>query len=284
MTYKKIKLTDAEYNARPTTTAMLYGKRLDVKIKRKFARKAKQLPAGHRPAAMVDYKYRFIVDGHNMKLGEQVASWSTLYGSREFIVLEMDGMAIRGTCHNCEACEDSCYVAHSYRNSSPIFSHARNTWGLRHEPQKVFADLDKQLNTMEQPYIRINQSGDMESEEELYGWIMLAENHPEKIFYLYTKRYDIATPVLLGGGVPENLVILYSIWHEVGVAEYEMVKHLPNVKSFIYNDGTDLMVTPTTRCYAYKGRVLNHEITCGGCKRCIDITNPKYKDIVCDGH
>lgn len=199
------KLTDAEYNANPTT-AKLNGKRLDKKIKAKFARKAKKITPEYRPKAMQNYKYAFVHgDTNNMKLGERVASWSTLMGSTEYIVLEMDGMAIRGTCHNCEACEGDCYVKKSYRHSNCIFSHARNTWGLRNERSKVFSDLAKSACKLEQSYFRINQSGDIESEDEFFGWIMVAEQNPGKKFYLYTKMFDIVTPVLKSGNVPKIL-------------------------------------------------------------------------------
>lgn len=235
-------------------------------------------------------KFQFLPNG-NIKLGAQIWSWSTLKGNDFY---KVGGVEVLGTCGNCGACDNSCYVNASYNihGKSVIPSHAKNTNGLRYNMAEVFRQLDEQItkrNNSKNPrtkkieLVRLNQSGEIENEDQFFMWCMLAERHPETKFYIYTKMYDIVTPVLLAGQVPTNLVVLFSVWHDVGVNEYNAVKHLKNVKAFVYDDG-ELEVTPDTYCKAYDNAGhLDHNITCDKCQKCFNV-NMNKKVIGCKAH
>lgn len=230
------------------------------------------------------FKYSFLRNG-NIKLGDSMATWSTLMGSHDINIPEL-GQAVKGTCQNCAGCEKDCYVKKSYRYPSVKYSHARNTLGLRNAIDKVFKDLDAQLKKAKNKIkiVRLNQSGELENEDQFGRWCRLAENHPETKFYIYTKMYDLVIPGLLAGKVPSNFTILFSIWHDQGAAEYEMVKHLKNVKAFIYDDGEDLTVEPKVYCAAYDSNgKLNHEETCQKCGKCY-VNVDAWKEVGCKAH
>lgn len=230
------------------------------------------------------YKYRFYRDG-NVKLGTSVASWSTLKGSERLWIKELKAK-VTGTCKNCSSCTNDCYVNKSYlRYPNVKLAHAKNAVGLRQAFDKVFSDLNNQIKNAVNKIkiVRINQSGELRDEKELLAWCNLAKNNKETSFYVYTKNYDVATAVLLEKRVPNNMTILYSIWHENGKKEYESVKHLPNVKAFVYDDG-NVSVKPQSYCMAYneKGH-MNHKITCEKCRKCFN-NKSKIKIIGCHEH
>ena len=227
----------------------------------------------------------------NIKLGHNTASWSVLYGDIEH---DTPYGKVKGTCggfcEHCGHCSGTgklppCYVAKSYvRRPDVVKGHARNTLAMRNDVDKCFADLDGQMSRKRKPFkwVRINQSGEIENEAQLRGWAGLAKKHKETKFWLYTKNYEVATKLLLAGEIPQNMTILYSIWHEQGIEEYKMVKHLPNVKAFCYCDSNSDPVNGwgveeyaergieiKTFCKAYdvKGK-MNHDITCEKCEKC----------------
>lgn len=235
-------------------------------------------------------QFKFLPNG-NIKLGAAIWSWSTLMGDYDYYV---DGQKIKGTCGNCGACKNDCYVKASYNihGKSVIPSHAKNTIGLRENLAEVLRQLDQQItrrNSSKNPRtkridtVRLNQSGEIENENQFFMWCELAVHHPEVKFYIYTKMYDIVTPILEAGGVPENLVVLYSVWHDVGVNEFKRVAHIKNVKAFVYDDGR-LDITPDTYCMAYDAAGhLDHDITCDKCQKCFK-PNLKRKIIGCKAH
>ena len=63
------------------------------------------------------YTYHFNI-GHNIKLGEGVASWSTLKGSDLLYIPRLE-KRVRGTCKDCDYCTKDCYVNKSYRRVRP---------------------------------------------------------------------------------------------------------------------------------------------------------------------
>lgn len=216
-----------------------------------------------------------IVAGDNIKLGKNIGTWSTLMGNDVYTVnINGTEMKIPGTCgDHCKGCKKACYVKKSYRYPSVIKCHARNTLAIR-DTEKCFKDLDGQLTRKRKKFeiVRIDQSGEVENKKQFIMWEMLATGHQETIFYIYTKNYEVATSELLGGHVPENMVVLFSIWHEYGWNEYCKVKHLANVKAFVYDDNEyHYNFTIQTYCKAYddKGK-LDHEITCEKCRKCFN--------------
>ena len=54
------------------------------------------------------HTYHFNI-GHNIKLGEGVASWSTLKGSKLLYIPRLE-KRVRGTCKDCDYCTKDCPV------------------------------------------------------------------------------------------------------------------------------------------------------------------------------
>lgn len=210
--------------------------------------------------------------GKNRKLGNRIASWSTLMGDYVYN-MPSPFKGITGTCGACCAgCKQKCYVRHSYFQPSVILAHAINTWGLRNEPWKVREDIATQLAKGKIDIVRINQSGEVEDVFQFAMWCELARRFPEVKFYIYTKNYSVARAFLIGNQVPSNFTVNYSIWHDYGVKEYREVQGHPNVKAFIYDDGYPISLKVDAICPAYKrfgDKVkLDHNITCEKCKLC----------------
>lgn len=245
--------------------------------------KSTMTAANMEATAEFSFKAKFHRDG-NIKLGTEIATWSTLKGNTEYFIPEL-GIYVIGTCGKyCEFCKDDCYVEKSYRRytaretgrCSVKLGHARNTIALRQNAWKVYQDLHDQIARARKPFyiVRLDQSGEIENDEQLAVFCKLAEDFPEVKWYIYTKAFEIVIPALLEGKVPENLTVLISVWHECGIAEYNMVKHLPNVKAFVVVDGFDyeaLGLHIQTMCMAYdiKGK-MNHEVTCFRCEKCFN--------------
>ncbi len=234
----------------------------------------------------MEIRARFTSNG-NIKLGKKMGVWSTLMGDDTYNV-KINGVpvSVKGTCGgHCAGCKGNCYVKKSYRYPSVVLGHARNTLAIRNT-EKCFQDLDGQLNRKRVPFeqIRIDQSGEIENKEQFAMWCTLAAKHPETVFYIYTKNYDVVIPALLAGNVPENMTVLISIWHKFGVNEFEKVKNLPNVKAFVYDDNYKYGFVIDTYCKAYDEHgKLDHNITCDKCKKCFNRLN-NCKVIGCKAH
>lgn len=245
--------------------------------------------------ALKDNKPRFNKQG-NIKLGEGIYSWSKLYGDMDYkYLLFGEEKTIKGTCqHCCEGCKGTCYVKKSMRYSTVIASHIRNTLAFRNDLNWAFDILNGILDRARKKPIavRIDQSGELETVEEFLKWNESALKHPKQQFFIYTKRFNIVIPTLLRlyeeGNLAPNFVINISIWHELGIKEFQQVKHIPNVKAFVYDDGTfdyaKYGIVPQTWCNAYgdDGK-LNHDITCAKCKKCFNC-HPKCQIIFCHEH
>ena len=219
----------------------------------------------------------------NTKVGK-IPTFSTLMGDYTYVGMSGVLENIKGTCSNCSECKHDCYVRASYRFPSVIFSQARNTWGMRYDLDKVKSDLYALIKKRRFAMVRINQSGELEYDDQLAMWCELATALPETRFYIYTKMFKMAKKFLLKGAVPENLTILFSIWHKAGVKEFEKVKHLPNAKAFVFDDGK-LFIKPDIYCPAYvvkNGKTVRKDVHCDKCRLCID--KPKGKIIACHEH
>ena len=237
----------------------------------------------------IDLKQALFSKKGNIKLG-QIWSFSKLFGETEYYF--DDGMNVQGTCSGCcDCCEKCCYVRKSYRYSSVIYSHAIHTLAMRKKITALFNALNGQINRAHKKpiAIRINQSGEMESRQEVINWIELSRIHPDIQFFFYTKRFNILETVLDEYGnvnIPSNLSILISVWHEYGVKEYNRLKHFDCIKAFVYDDEYDYQatgLTPCTTCKAYENGKLNHNITCEKCKKCFT-RRKDFKVIFCKEH
>ena len=227
-----------------------------------------------------------ITMGGNIQLGNTstFGVWSTLKGNEYINIKKLNG-SVQGTCGEyCKNCSKECYVNHSYRYGSVLYRHALNALWIKNDLHTTFYLLSKQLERKKKPFdiIRINQSGELTSPEELQEWNNLALKNPKTIFYVYTKNYNAVKELIKMKKIAKNLTVLISIWHDQGVKEYEEMKDCPNIKAFVYDDGV-MNIKSDTQCMAYAGGKLNHNITCEKCKKCFDRNN-SHKVISCKSH
>lgn len=238
----------------------------------------------------INFKKARLSRGHNIKMGDSIASWSTLKGDHEIYIPEI-GQAVRGTCgKHCAGCEGTCYVNSEYRYPSVKYGHAIRTLAFRADPDKVYETIYNQIKRARNPYtvVRVDHSGEIENEKQFAVFCKLAADFPNIKWYIYTKNYDVVIPALLAGNVPNNFIINFSIWHDQGIKEFNTVRHLDNVKAFVYVDrkntfdyaAAGLHIETMCKAYDEKGR-MDHNITCEKCKKCF---TGKFKVIGCNEH
>lgn len=173
---------------------------------------------------------------NNVKLGK-MGTWAMLFGNCYWYIPELD-ITVKGTCGNyCKGCFDpknprcsTCYVAKSYvkytkrnedgsvgnifRNKCFVkLGHAYRTIAMTMFREDLLLSLDNQLTKMRKKFstVRINESGELTCYEDLVLWAELSRRHPETVFYLYTKNYEVIRRALINGIIPSNLFINISI-------------------------------------------------------------------------
>lgn len=229
-----------------------------------------------------------ITGNGNIKLGRNMGVWSVLYSDQDFYIDKL-GMSVKGTCgKNCDVCKKECYVKKSYRYGSVMLRHAINTLAIRENIAKALDDLDMQLTRKRKKFeiVRIDQSGEIEDFAQFALWVELSKLHPETRFYIYTKNYDVLTKFALNYKLPDNMIVLVSIWHDVGIDVYNKLQHIKNIKAFVYDDGFDYTgkINIQTYCKAYdESGKLDHNITCDKCKKCFN-NCANHKVIGCKAH
>ena len=112
-------------------------------------------------------------------------------------------------------------------------------------------------------------------------WCNLATEHPETIFYLYTKNYNVVQKAIDNDIIPNNMYINISVWHENGISSYNNMKNHNQIRAFVFVDkewnverynknGLDI----TSMCGAYdKNGKMNHAVTCEKCGKCFSNKN-----------
>ena len=241
-------------------------------------------------AGKKNFHFHFCKSG-NTKLGKAMWTFSKTYSDQAFFIKAFNGYVTGSCIGKCDGCRESCYVKSSYRYGSVMLGHAINTCGIRYYMDQVYTDLRNQLlRAKNKPsQVRIDQSGELMSTAEFINiWCALASEFPNVKFYVYTKAYDIVIPALLAGLVPENLVVLISVWHEYGIREFFTVAHLSNVKAFVYDDHTfnyaAYGIVKQTECKAYdQNGKMDHNITCERCQKCFN-NLACHKVIFCNAH
>lgn len=213
----------------------------------------------------------------NIKLGGRMWSFSKLYGNQLHTSKKYGVVA--GSCGgHCEGCASSCYVRKSYRYPSVIDGHARNTLAFRADLEKAFDDLNGAIDRAKNKpqYIRIDQSGEIESPMELLMWVLSAKKHPDVYYYTYTKNFEAVRMVInTVENMPSNITINISVWHEYGLGAFEEFKAYPFIKAFVYDDRTfdyaahGLNIDTYCKAYDESGK-MNHAVTCELCRKCID--------------
>ena len=236
-------------------------------------------------------KFDYWFSKGNAKLGPHILSWSTFCGpedERRTVVVEGHKLTVGGTCGGfCGGCRARCYAYKAERQYSDVRVYrAKNTYGTLNDMETVFGFLGAQLSRKKKPWvIRINQSGELTGIKEFRWWLDLARAFPQHTLYVYTKAYRYVTRELLklGDKVPSNFHTLFSVWGNKGVKAYEKLKHVKNVKAFVYvSETVPAVLKPETWCPAYgKDGKMNHNQPCERCKKCF---SDGAKVIACRDH
>lgn len=209
-----------------------------------------------------------------------IPSWST-YPGDDIITLK-DGRKVsdfKGTCGNadCESCKNwhSCYAIRMLRYPAVAKNCIENTIYLREDINGLEKELVNQVSKLKTDLFRFDVSGEIETFEQFIMFLSVAYQQPEKIFYVYTKNYDVIDRYFLTGcELPENFHVLVSIWHTSGIDCFKKHMHHRNIHCFIYNDGFnygkfDIELPTMNQCKAYnENGKLNHAITCRKCRKC----------------
>ncbi len=238
----------------------------------------------------------------NNKIGKGIWAFATVPGNETHKPTLKTGEVlsnISGTCSKyCDGCakNGACYAWRDFmlHHNVCVEAWSENTLLLR--SGKLFEELDtfitrankKYLETNNEKYhkvatFRINTSGEIETLEQFNGWNELAKKHPEVIFGIYTKNYDVVKEFLkTNNNTADNFVVNISQWH--GVADNFLKENAGKFNVFEYDDSNKKdntlsetgieRLAKTIHCPAVKkdghhamtkdGKL----ITCDMCRRC----------------
>lgn len=188
-----------------------------------------------------------------------------------------------GTCENCDECVNGCYAIKSFKRFPTVAKNRiENTLQLRNDRIKHFSDMENAIISNNIEIVRYTESGEIEDFYQFKALYTMAVKMPNVRFYLYTKNYDVLRTFFRRYVLPQNMVVLVSVWGKQGRDEWEEFKYYNNVKCFAVN--SDMSVS--CYCPAYRvdgsGKVKRDEsMTCAKCKLCFD---SKAKVIGCYEH
>lgn len=236
----------------------------------------------HETTYTKDMKARFYPSYGNEKTGGKDAGMMAIgYMPGAGILEYKDGTPVtdcHGTCGavDCSACVKQCYAVSMVKRYKDARIHRiENTLQLRENITQHFDDIRAAILRDHIRMVRYTDSGEIESYQQFFKLVNLALGLPSVRFYLYTKNYAVLREFFGRGDqfeLPTNLVVLISIWEDLGEKEYMEFRHHRNIKAFAVKPAT---VKPEIMCPAYKkdpktGRVkLNAEMTCAKCGLCI---------------
>lgn len=179
---------------------------------------------------------------------------------------------ILGTCGcvDCSKCVKKCYaVSMVKRYEKACIARIENTMQLREDINAHFKAIYDTVIRDKIKIVRYTDSGEIENYLQFVKLVNLALSLPSTRFYLYTKNYAVLREFFgEGKQLPQNMVVLISIWENLGKSEFLEFRKYRNIKAFAVN--SDLKCQAI--CPAYKKedkRVkLNKEMTCAKCGLC----------------
>lgn len=235
-----------------------------------------------------DFKACFHPSFSNSKTGgkkEKMMSIGYLSGGK--LLYFKNGVLITdiiGTCQcvDCSKCSRKCYAIRTIRQyEKACINRLENTLQLRNDMKAHFEAIGKAIQDNKIEIVRYTESGELETYDQMLELYRLAIRFPNVHFYLYTKNYYVLRCFFDFRTLPDNMVVLISVWEDVGVNEWEEFKGYKNVKCFAVNS----KLQPKVFCPAYKlvnGKAkLDKKVTCAKCGLCF---NSKAKIIGCYEH
>lgn len=225
-----------------------------------------------------DCKARLHITKSNSKLGN-MASLGYI-PSNDTITLK-SGILVsdcKGTCGkvNCSECKKNCYAIRSYRQyNGKTVACIENTIQMRETPLTHFDEISNYIKENNVTVFRYLESGEIESYRQFEYFVDMVKNNPETLFYMYTKNYDVLFTFFFVNmkRLPQNLIILLSVWGETGKTEFSKFERFQGIKCFAVNSNLPV----DCFCPAYSkdenGKAkLNKNMTCEKCGLCFRST------------
>lgn len=135
----------------------------------------------------------------------------------------MDYFKTHAVCHNCGRCSGLCYN-NKFEAQYPqkAISELRVLLAYITDRGNLQAKIIRVARRSKSGYFRINQNGEIHSEEMIYFWYYIANQCPGIEFYTYTKSYQLFEDFLNSSNLPTNLHVNMSVieGHEEKMAQY----------------------------------------------------------------
>ena len=135
----------------------------------------------------------------------------------------MDYFKTHAVCHNCGRCSGLCYN-NKFEAQYPqkAISELRVLLAYITDRGNLQEKIIRVAKRSKSGYFRINQNGEIHSEEMIYFWYYIANQCPGIEFYTYTKSYQLFEDFLSSSSLPINLHVNMSVieGHEEKMAQY----------------------------------------------------------------
>ena len=159
-------------------------------------------------------QYRAIIRGQ----GSGAVTMCISKGNRKIGRVMNVSLAPVLTCANCSECKMLCYdikAVLQYRNV--VDARARNTALLLEDRAEYFRRIDDAISRRRlHKFFRWHVAGDIIDADYLDNMCTIARNHPDFVFWTYTKNYAVVNEYCRTRGgrvaIPENLSIMFSEW------------------------------------------------------------------------
>ena len=135
----------------------------------------------------------------------------------------MDYFKTHAVCHNCGRCSGLCYN-NKFEAQYPqkAISELRVLLAYITDRGNLQEKIIRVAKRSKSGFFRINQNGEIHSEEMIYFWYYIANQCPGIEFYTYTKSYQLFEDFLNSSSLPTNLHVNMSVieGHEEKMAQY----------------------------------------------------------------
>jgi hypothetical protein len=122
------------------------------------------------------------------------------------------------TCANCSGCIKFCYdIKACWQYLNVRIARAENTAMMFLNRAETFRQIDNYIsNRRANKFFRWHVSGDILDADYFDRMVTIARNHPDWVFWTYTKNYLAVNTWIDKNGkenLPGNLSIMYSVWN-----------------------------------------------------------------------